>query len=134
MRLFLFLLLFCLSCNSKSKRNSFSLIINIDSLEFYKHPLESKNDLKSFSLSNFNAKDFILKYDIKKDDTILVKMIEAADCISFGVNIQRLLKTENLNNVFLKKFDDTEDAILGYRNFILFDTAKKILLSVPRNE
>jgi len=130
----IFSLYFLLSCCNDSKVNSYSLIISIDDLEIYQHPLKDKYDLKSYKLSGFNVKNFIKKNDIKKSDTILIKMIEGAECLPKSVNLQQLLKNENLINVFIKKFDDTDKSILGYENFILFDTTNpKLQLSLPQD-
>ena len=121
-----------ISCiNNKSSVNTYTFIINIDSIEFYNHPLENKNNLKSIPLSILNIKDVIKKNKITKEDTILIKMIESADCIPKAANLEYLFKKEGLSNILLKKFDYNDEYILGYKNFILFDTNRKMQLSIP---
>jgi hypothetical protein len=123
---------FFISCDNKNRVNAYTLIINTDSVEFYKHPLENKDDLKSTLFSKFNATEFINKNGIKKTDTISIKILEGAECLSKAVTLGYLFETEGLSNVSLKKFDSKEGYILGYKNFILFDTNQNLQLSVPK--
>ena len=128
-----FLASFFVCCND-SRVNSYSLIISVDDLEVYQHPLKEKADLRPYrKLFGFNVKKFIEDFSIQKTDTVLIKMEESADCVPKAVNLQQLLN-EELANVFIVKFDGNDESILGFKNELLFDTTKHLKLFLPKDE
>ena len=122
-------------CCNNNKVNSYSIILSVDDIGIYKHPLKDRKDLKPYKdFSSFNAKKFIEDFGIKKSDTVFIKMEEAADCIPKALSLQENIQREGLVHVSTVKFDSNDESVLGYKNEWLFDTTRHLKLFLPKDE